>query len=207
MNLIIVSANHLARLGLLSMLDTLDGCDVVSDLADELALVEEVDTHDPDIIVWDMSLNTDRSLQSLQDYARTESLPPVVILLPDDTEPTVLHTSGAAGILPPESSPEQIEAALNAVLQGLFVLDSSFVSVLPAPSPPPQEDVPEVLTPRENEVLQLLAQGLPNKLIAQQLNISTHTVKFHVNALLTKLNAQSRTEAVVNATRLGLIIL
>jgi DNA-binding NarL/FixJ family response regulator len=57
------------------------------------------------------------------------------------------------------------------------------------------------------EVLQLLAEGLPNKAIARQLNISDHTVKFHVNAIMSKLNAQSRTEAVVQATRLGLILL
>ena len=68
--------------------------------------------------------------------------------------------------------------------------------------PPGQE-----LTPRELEVLQLLAEGLANKAIALQLDISEHTVKFHVNAILAKLGVQSRTQAVVRATRLGLIIL
>jgi DNA-binding NarL/FixJ family response regulator len=63
----------------------------------------------------------------------------------------------------------------------------------------------EELTPRETEVLQLLADGLTNKAIAQRLGISDHTVKFHVNAVLGKLGAQSRTEAVVRATRLGLL--
>jgi DNA-binding NarL/FixJ family response regulator len=55
--------------------------------------------------------------------------------------------------------------------------------------------------------LQLLAEGLPNKQIAQKLAISANTVKFHINAILSKLDAQSRTEAVVKATRAGLIIL
>ena len=63
----------------------------------------------------------------------------------------------------------------------------------------------EDLTPREREVLRLLAEGLPNKAIARQLGISEHTVKFHVNAILGKLAVASRTEAVVRATRLGLI--
>ena len=63
------------------------------------------------------------------------------------------------------------------------------------------------LTPREREVLQLLAEGLANKAIAQRLAISEHTVKFHVNAIMSKLGAQSRTAAVVQATRLGLIML
>jgi len=69
------------------------------------------------------------------------------------------------------------------------------------------QKVLEELTAREMEVLQLLAEGLPNKSIAQRLDISEHTVKFHVNAILRKLEAQSRTEAVVQATRLGLILL
>ena len=65
----------------------------------------------------------------------------------------------------------------------------------------------EPLTPRELEVLHLLAEGLPNKTIARRLAISDHTVKFHVNALLGKLQAQSRTEAVVRASRAGLVVL
>jgi len=65
----------------------------------------------------------------------------------------------------------------------------------------------ESLTSRELEVLQYLAEGLPNKAIALKLGISEHTIKFHVNAILGKLGAQSRTEAVVRASRLGLIIL
>ena len=64
----------------------------------------------------------------------------------------------------------------------------------------------EHLTPREQEVLQLLAQGLSNKLIAARLGISDHTVKFHVNAILGKLGAQSRTEAIAQAARMGLVL-
>ena len=63
------------------------------------------------------------------------------------------------------------------------------------------------LTPRELEVLRLLAEGLPNKTVAHRLEISEHTVKFHVNSLLAKLGAQSRTDAVVRATRLGLVLI
>jgi DNA-binding NarL/FixJ family response regulator len=65
----------------------------------------------------------------------------------------------------------------------------------------------EELTSRELEVLRLMAEGLPNKTIALRLGISEHTVKFHVNAILGKLGVASRTEAVVRATRLGLILL
>ncbi len=107
-------------------------------------------------------------------------------------------------------------AALLAVAEGLAVLDADFQQALagpnPSSSPAPQyggDEPPPVeeLTPRELEVLRLVAEGLPNKTIAQRLDISEHTVKFHVNALLGKLGVGSRTEAVVRATRLGLIFL
>ena len=65
------------------------------------------------------------------------------------------------------------------------------------------DDSVEALTPREHDVLTLLAQGLTNRAIAQTLNISDHTVKYHVTSLMSKLGAQSRTEAAVKATRLG----
>lgn len=64
----------------------------------------------------------------------------------------------------------------------------------------------EELTPREREVVQLLAEGLPNKAIADRLQITEHTVKYHVAAILAKLGAQTRTEAVARAARLGLIL-
>jgi DNA-binding NarL/FixJ family response regulator len=75
----------------------------------------------------------------------------------------------------------------------------------------PSRDFPpspliEELTPRELEVLQLLVRGLSNKAIGFQLDISEHTVKFHVNAIMTKLSAQSRTEAAVRATQMGLVL-
>ena len=74
----------------------------------------------------------------------------------------------------------------------------------PAPQFPGDEPpLVEELTPRELQALRLLAEGLPNKTIAQRLDISEHTVKFHVNALLGKLAVGSRTEAVVRATRLA----
>jgi DNA-binding NarL/FixJ family response regulator len=65
----------------------------------------------------------------------------------------------------------------------------------------------EPLTPREGEVLRLIAEGLPNKTIAARLEISESTVKFHVNAILGKLGVESRSEAIVQAARLGLVIL
>ena len=85
------------------------------------------------------------------------------------------------------------------------MLDPALLTVLPARADREPESPIEPLTPREHEVLQRLAEGLSNRMIAQRLEISEHTVKFHVNAILGKLSAQSRTEAVAHAARLGLI--
>jgi two-component system nitrate/nitrite response regulator NarL len=91
-----------------------------------------------------------------------------------------------------------------AVAHGLVAVEETVAeSLRPRVAAPPAE----ALTPREREVLQLLSQGLSNKQIAQALRISEHTVKFHVNAILGKLGVQGRTEAVVQAARLGLITL
>jgi two-component system nitrate/nitrite response regulator NarL len=92
---------------------------------------------------------------------------------------------------------------LQAVARGLAVVDRSFVATLargiPATGPS------EGLTGREREVLALLVEGLSNKAIAQRLEISEHTAKFHVNAIMQKLGVQRRVEAVVRAARLGMI--
>ncbi len=105
-------------------------------------------------------------------------------------------------------------AAIAAVAGGLITLDRRLAGDLLAssersqlPIPERLADTEEPLTARELEVLQLLAEGLPNKLIAAQLHISEHTAKFHVSAIMLKLGAASRTEAVTQAARRGLLIL
>jgi two-component system nitrate/nitrite response regulator NarL len=112
-----------------------------------------------------------------------------------------VQNAGARGLLRRDTTPEPLLAALGAVLAGLLVLDPALGGSLATRAAPPAAD----LTPREVEVLALLAEGLANRAIAQRLAISEHTVKFHLNAILGKLGAQSRTEAVVLAIRLGLI--
>ena len=116
-------------------------------------------------------------------------------------------------LLPRDASGEQLRAALEAVSQGLLVLDpiaaERLMPAVPASDPRPQTEGAEAnhLTAREREVLQLVAEGLPNKTIARRLAISDHTVKFHLASLMTKLTASSRTEAVHQAARRGLITL
>jgi len=94
----------------------------------------------------------------------------------------------------------------TAAALGLVTLDEEVADAM-RPRPAVAGGLHESLTPREREVLQLLSQGLANRRIAETLGIAERTVKFHVNAILGKLGAQSRTEAVAVAMRLGLVAL
>ena len=101
-----------------------------------------------------------------------------------------------------------IRAALAAVRSGLTVMDSALAEGLVPPTPPkpqPNGKGRGELTEREKQVVQLLSEGLSNKLIADRLGISDHTAKFHVNGVMMKLGSSTRTEAVVEAVRRGLI--
>ena len=104
--------------------------------------------------------------------------------------------------LPPTLSPAQLDAALRAVSVGLRVS---------LPGPPvgfaEAETVRPLLTPRELEILACLGEGMSNKAVARRLGISAHTVKFHLEAVFTKLDATSRAEAVAKGLRRGLILL
>lgn len=136
----------------------------------------------------------------------------LVVLADDERSLALLRTLPLAGwgLLLRESTAAEIQAAVTAVAQGLIVLPPTLFARLPAARLASEmlADAPaEPLTVREREVLALLSQGLPNKLIARQLQISEHTVKFHVSAIFAKLGATSRTDAVSRGARLGLITL
>jgi len=108
-----------------------------------------------------------------------------------------------ASVLPPDLSPVQLDAALRAVAAGLRVS-------LPGAAAPgfAEAEAPRpLLTPRELEILRALGEGLSNKAVARRLGISAHTVKFHLEAVFTKLGATSRAEAVAKGLRRGLILL
>jgi NarL family two-component system response regulator YdfI len=129
---------------------------------------------------------------------------------------------GVRAVLPRNITPAEIAGAIEAVAAGLYVFHPSeldFIAALRArdaeraPEPSPEfgahrgEPLVESLTPREIEVLQLLAEGLGNKEIASRLNISEHTAKFHVASIMGKLDAASRTEAVTLGIRHGLVMI
>jgi NarL family two-component system response regulator YdfI len=141
------------------------------------------------------------------------------IVLPAETDEQVTLEAlgaGASAVLPRSAEPTEIFAAIRALAggaSGLVVLQRSLLAPLldkrTAVGEGTNEDVEDNhrLTAREIEVLVAMADGASNKEIARRLNISFHTVKFHVAAILDKLEADSRTEAVVKASQLGIVML
>jgi DNA-binding NarL/FixJ family response regulator len=121
--------------------------------------------------------------------------------------------AGARAILPRSAERNEIILAIKAVINGLAVLPRELLATLINGASPVDELLdrndagPAPLTPRELEVLAAMADGASNKTIARRLGISFHTAKFHVAAILAKLNADSRTEAVTRAAQLGLVML
>jgi Response regulator containing a CheY-like receiver domain and an HTH DNA-binding domain len=119
---------------------------------------------------------------------------------PDPASFNFLVSSKAGGMLSADASSEQIVHAIKSIASGLTVFDGALITRDTVENP-----AVEPLTPRETEVLTLLADGLGNKEIAHRLNISEHTIKFHIRSILGKLGASSRTEAVSLGLRSGLI--
>ena len=118
--------------------------------------------------------------------------------------------SGVKSILPREAGSEEIVAAIHAAYTGLVLLDPAVAQQIVERIGSPASQIPpsyESLTPRENEVLAMLAEGLANREIADRLGVSDHTIKFHISSILDKLGASTRTEAVTLGLRMGLIVL
>jgi DNA-binding NarL/FixJ family response regulator len=205
LRLLIIAEDPLARAGLVALLTDQPGCLVVGQISAESPLLTALDVYRPELILCDLGWNPGPLLERLLDL-RNSGLP-FVLLLPNTAFISEAWALRPYGLLPRDVTVEKLLAALAGAAQELIILDPVFInSLLPsAPANPPA--LTETLTPRELEVLQHLAEGLPNKAIARRLEISEHTVKFHVNAIMSKLGVQSRTEAVVRATQLGLILL
>lgn len=178
---------------------------VADALAQAVALRSDVliaPLDEADLILLDGGAEPDAIAGRLTGLATLRA--PVVVLLPDERFAARALAAGARGALLRKSDGASLLAALVAARHGLTVLDASFtLGEARAIAAHAGAD----LTRRETEVLALMADGLANKEIAQRLAISDHTAKFHVNGVLGKLGAQSRTEAVVLAARRGLLTL
>jgi DNA-binding NarL/FixJ family response regulator len=198
---VVVAASLALRAGLRALLSAGGAIEVTGEAAGLAEIRLPLAQADVLVVEWDAG-----------DPQLPEESVPTLLLVNHDAE-AVQALAGrprrAWGLLPLDSSAEEMRAAVLALHQGLIVAAPGLLEAhLDRPAGPPlAAPLVEPLTERELEVLQLLAQGLANKQIALALQISEHTVKFHVSALYAKLGAANRTEAVRIGVRQGLIVL
>ena len=193
----VVATAMTLRVGLREVLNSLPGVTVVA----EAAHPEELSIREAEVLV----------LMGSFDPETLEKTTPVLLLTEDfaDAQDLLALELPAWGAISVNASEEELSAALHALAEGLWVGTPALVRELLSRKPIPLDEASsgEPLTARELEVLQLTAQGLPNKQIALKLGISEHTIKFHLSSLYAKLGVTSRTEAVRAGARRGLVVL
>lgn len=225
-NIVVCAENLVTQAGLASML-TAKTHQIVGKLSSLSSLSHWLLTRHADLMVIEFSGSNEADLNQLiqmtdmlletEGYEDTMS---VLLLMRDDGQTldektrrrlgTEIVATGLVSILPMAVSADQMSDAVRAILNGLVILHPDVVETLLTVTNPPFGDMDTLLDPltdRETQVLNQMASGLTNRAIAQTINISEHTVKFHISAIFSKLQVSSRTEAVAVGIRRGLVML
>ena len=206
---LIGARSEVVRAGLASLLTADPRFQVVGTFSiDDLTRVEDLQ---PEVVLLDLDSPSDESL-SAAIQSGGALVNSSLMILTEDPESLAVDVlgSGLRAILPRYATPEEIIAAIQAAATGLVALHPDiFDSMLSRIRPGQQSELDpsgQILTPREIEVLRMIADGLGNKEIASKLSISDHTVKFHISSIFAKLGASNRAEAVTLGIRHGLIM-
>jgi DNA-binding NarL/FixJ family response regulator len=198
---------RLVREGLGTLLGLLDGVELVGTAADGEEAIRLAGELDPDIVLMDLSMPRLNGTEAIRRLAERGPRPRAIALTTYADDASVLGAlrAGARGYLTKDAGADEIRAAMEAVARGEAALDPAVqhhvVAALATPSAAP---LPDDLTPREAEVLGLIAEGLTNAEIAERLVVSAATVKSHVNHIFAKIGARDRAQAVVYAYANGI---
>ncbi len=199
----VVAPTPMARAGLRSMLANAEeiGVQVVGEAASPAGLAfSEADV----VLLMDEELLEEAAIAVAEDGTQA-----LVVISEEDHMVSRLRALPLKGwgLVPPDAPPEELAVAVSAAARGLIVLHKPLTGRLLQEPAASVKELSEPLTAREREVLDLLGRGLSNKLIARELHISEHTVKFHISSLYAKLGVNNRAEAVSQGARHGLISL
>jgi two-component system, NarL family, response regulator LiaR len=204
---VVVSPHALPRLGLVRLLESLEGVNVLAHAPAAAEGGKLATEHRPDVVVVDGEL---AALDGMRMIAELKDETPGVRVLVLADRATQVHVetaleAGADGYTLKDISLAELHATIDRIANGDTVLHPDVAGVVARRLAANGKERANNLTPRQREILRLLAAGLENKQIARQLGIGVHTVKTHVSRVLAKLGAGSRTEAVVVALRDHLI--
>jgi DNA-binding NarL/FixJ family response regulator len=206
----VIAESPQTRASLQALVEASEALGFAGSATDAEMLAESLAGSVPDVIVIDTEPETSDALKAAFDLGHA---PPALVFLTDDADSDwVLDAlpADATAILPRNAMPGEIVVCIEAVAAGLCVLSPEMLARLLAERKPARQTASglpfETLTLREIEVLAMLADGLGNKEIARQLDISDNTVKFHLSSIFGKLGATNRTEAVMLGMRYGFIM-
>lgn len=205
--ILLVDDHPVVRDGLRAILSTQSDFDVVGEAGDGKTAVSLASQHAPDVILLDLEMPKQDGVETLRILKQQNETVRVIVFTAFDTDERIVTAvqAGAQGYLLKGVPRQELFNAIRVVHGGGSLLQpivaAKLIHHMRQPPPPTHEP----LTPREQEVITLLARGLQNKEIAAELFISERTVKFHVSAIFTKLNATNRTEAVTIAAQEGLV--
>ena len=206
--LLIADDHPVVRDGLVAILGTQPDFVVVGEAGDGAEAVARAAVLQPDVVLLDLEMPLLDGVEALRQLRAADERVRVIVFTAFDTDERILTAvqAGAQGYLLKGVPRQELFNAIRVVYSGGSLLQPVVASKLLRQVSQRQEAPPlEPLTPREQEVLEQLALGLQNKEIAARLVISERTVKFHVSAILSKLHAGNRTEAVAIAAQHGLV--
>jgi DNA-binding NarL/FixJ family response regulator len=214
---LIVDDHALYRRGLLTVLETEDGIEVVGEAADGVEAVDQAEETLPDVIVMDVSMPKRGGIDACRVIKQRVPSARILMLTSSDDEANLFEAvrAGANGYLLKDVPPEEVAAGIRGVYQGQSLLSPMMASKLltefalisqrdTLPAPTPGLELPR-LTHRELDILKLVARGRLNREIAAELFISENTVRNHIRNILDKLQMHSRMEAAMYAVRQRLI--
>ncbi len=206
--LVIADDQALVRAGLRGLLELPGDFEVVAEAANGAQAIELTQSHKPDLLLLDVRMPAGTGIEVLAELRRRGVLPPTLLLTTFDDDAALLEgmRAGARGFLLKDVTPERLYEAIRRVARGESLFQPALTARVLEQAAAAHEEpgaAPEALTPRETEVLRLMAGGFSNKEIARALGTAEGTIKNHVSSLLSKLGVRDRTRAVLKGMQEG----